>query len=136
MGYDADLPVEIPAANPGKRYAIPFFIGDDVETVADRIKQIKLRMQINNLVSVDRLAVRLNGESLEHEACLRGTPTGINHYDAQILEFTLQGVRPRRSPNKLEISLEYRPRNLVDGVSIENVEVYIEYGFYATGLYT
>lgn len=32
MGCDADWPVEIPAANPGKRYTIPFFIADDVDT--------------------------------------------------------------------------------------------------------
>ena len=71
MGYDAALPIEVPSADPSKRYAIPFHVADDVENAKDRIRQVKLLLSINNLVSADRLTVLLNEKSLSRETCLR-----------------------------------------------------------------
>ena len=71
LGYVADLPFEIPEANPAKRYSIPFNIADDIAGDSDRIQRVQLRLRVQNLVSADRLTIHLNGEALENEICLR-----------------------------------------------------------------
>jgi len=63
MGYDAHLPLAIESADPGRRYSVPFSIADDIEQSGERIRRIQLRIRIDNLVTDDRLTIRLNGNS-------------------------------------------------------------------------
>ena len=132
MGYDAALPIEIETADPSKTYKLPFMIADDVQESSDRVRRVTLMLHVRNLVSADRFSVRLNGQSLEHETCRRSFGNHTSPYDAMRLEFELEGVRPRKGENELELSLEKRPKGFVGGVTIENLEVLVEYGVYPT----
>lgn len=134
MGYDATLPIEIPMANPGKTYKIPFTIADDIAADARRIRQVRMELKIFNIVSADRLTVRLNGQPLDGETCLRTYSGNITPYQGQKLEFHLEKVRPRRGDNSVEISLDRRPKGFAGGISIEEMEVYVEYGVFPSGL--
>lgn len=134
MGYEATLPIRIPSADPNKRYSIPFNIADDVAGSSDRIRQVLLRLNIVNLVSADQITILLNGKSLGQETCLRDFGDSIAPYEGQQLEFHLKGVRPRKGSNTLEISLDGRPPLLRGGISIEQVEVFIQYGSYPSRL--
>ena len=134
LGYDATLPIEIAEADPSKRYSIPFSIADDIEAAPKRIRQVVLQLVIKNLVSADRLGVFLNGESLADETCLRDFSWHIAPYQGQKLEFRLERVRPVRGHNLLEISLDGRPEGLTGGITIEGLEVRIEYGSYPSSL--
>ncbi len=134
LGYDAILPIEIKEAMPGKRYSIPFSIADDVVAAAQRIRRIALYLEIKNLVSADRLGVFLNGKSLAEEVCMRDFSWNVAPYQGQKLEFHLGQVRPRKGENLLEISLDGRPDGLVGGITIEGVQVCIEYGSYPSAL--
>ncbi len=132
MGHQSNLPLEIPGPEPGKRYSIPFSISDDIEGKADRIRQVVLKLQIDNLLTSDRLTVLLNGQSLAGEICLRDYADNIVPYQGQWLEFHLRKVRPRKGENLLEISLDERPPHMGVGISVEWVEVQVDYGFYPT----
>ena len=111
-------------------------IADDMEGAADRIREVRLRIRIMNLVTADRLTVLLNGKSLAGETCLRAFGQNTPHIAprGQWLEFQLRDVRPVKGQNVLEISLDSRPEGLEGGVTVENVEVYVEYSPYPSGL--
>ena len=130
----AVLPLEIPLGHPGELYEIPFHISDDIDREARRIRRIALRMLIAELVTADRLTIMLNGASLDGERCLRSHRPGVSPYGAQVLEFDLTEVRPRKGHNVLAISLDERPPGLKAGIRVENVEVIIEYGRYPSAL--
>ncbi len=145
LGYDVVLPLEIPSADPSKRYPISFTIADDLEGASSRIRQVKLRLRLSNLVSADRFTLLLNGRSLAEETCLRDFgqfnlrrpgPHIIDPYRGQWLEFHLQKVRPHQGRNVLEISLDRRPTRLAGKVTVDNVEVIVEYGAYPSTLDT
>ena len=142
LGYDTTLPLEIPEVEPGRRYPIPVYIADDIEGKADRIKSVTLRMRVGNTVTADEISVWLNGESLEGESISRDTgayvripvsPHRIEHYSAQWIEIALSSVRPRRGENVVEVSLEGRPTGLVGGITIDDLEIMVEYGVYRVG---
>ena len=142
LGYDTTLPLDIPQAEPGRRYAIPVFIADDIEGKADRIKRVTLRMRVGNTVTADRISVLLNGKSLENEAVSRDpgayvripvSPHRIEHYSAQWIEFELSGVRPMQGDNLVEVSLDGRPAKLGGGVTVDDLEVVVKYGVYNVG---
>ena len=130
--YEAHLPLELPVADAHRRYQVPFRIADD--TGSDRVRRVLLRISVENLVSADRLDVRLNGQPLSGEACRRSPIRRIEPYAGQWLEFDLQRVHPRKGGNRLEIGLVERPANLTGGVSVEDVEIIVEYGAYPVGL--
>ncbi len=132
MGYQASLPLAIPGPDPGKRYSIPFSISDDIEGSAERIRQVVLKLHIDNLVTADRFTLLLNGQSLAEETCLRDYADHIVPYRGQWLEFHLRKVRPRKGQNLLEISLDQRPAEIGVGISVESVEIHVEYGSYPT----
>ena len=134
MGYDAHLPIEVPAADPAKRYMIPFSIADVVVGSKDRIRSVQIRIKIDNLVSADRLTVLLNGSSLDRESCQRDFSNRNAPYVGQWLQFQLEEIRPRKGENVLAISLDRRPAGLEGGVTIQNVEVLVEYGAYPSTL--
>ena len=139
LGYDVTLPLEIPGSDPGRRYAVPVFIADDVEGKADRIKSVALRLRVGNTVTADRLSVWLNGKSLANEAVNRDmgayvripvSPHRIEHYSAQWIEIDLSSVRPRQGDNLVEVSLDARPARLSGGITIDDLEIKVEYGVY------
>jgi hypothetical protein len=123
LGYNAILPLEIPSADPSKRYKIPFYLADDFQGASDRIRDVQLRIDVENLVKADKLTILLNGQSLANETC----KSTSYQYMGQWLEFHLKGVRPRKGDNLLEIALEKRPEGLHAGVTINDVEVLVEY---------
>jgi hypothetical protein len=134
LGYHIPLPLELDSSRPGERHAIPFYIADDIQGAPDRIRQVLLRINISNVVTQDRLTLRLNDTSLEDETCLRDfgrrdSPRG------QWLEFHLEEVRPVKGQNLLEIALDHRPAGLEGSVVVEEVEIYVEYGPHPPGLY-
>ncbi len=134
VGYQTPLPVEIASSDTGTRHGIPFYIADDIQGAADRIRQIRLKINIRDLVSEDRLSILLNGQSLSKETCLRDFGGAIAPYAGQWLEFHLEGVRPKQGGNLLEISLDRRAVGLVSPLSVDEVEIIVEYGPYPSGL--
>ena len=52
----------------------------------------------------------------------------------QWLEFHLENVRPRQGANLLEISLDRLAGELVSPLSVDEVEIIVEYGPYPSGL--
>ena len=134
MGYDSHVPLEIAAADPKKRYKIPFSIADDLEATSDRVRQVRLILDVKNLVTADSFTVELNGKSLASESCLRTFESRIRPFRGQRLEYQLEDVRPRKGENVLTVALEKRPEEFVGGVTISNVELSIEYGAYPSTL--
>ncbi|MCZ6679904.1 MAG: hypothetical protein O7E52_21940 [Candidatus Poribacteria bacterium] len=124
--YEAFLPLEIPAADASQRHRIPFTIADDTEN--DNLHSVQLCIGISNLVTADRLELRLNGKSLENETCRRTCIRPNDPYAGQWLEFDLEKVRPEKGQNVLEIALQERPAGFVGGVTIEDVEILVKYG--------
>ena len=134
VGYDTPLPVEIASTDTGTRHRVPFYVSDDVQGAAERIRRITLKVGITDLVSADRLTIMLNGRSIADEICRRYYGSEINAYFGQWLEFQLEGVRPRKGENLLEIVLDRRPEGLVSPLKVEDVEVVVEYGPYPSAL--
>ena len=130
LGYGAALPVEIASADPARRYPIRFWVADDLGAAAGKLRQVALRILVSNLVTADKFTVWLNGQALAGETCLRDFGDNISPYSSQWLEFQLRAVRPRVGENVLEVSLENRPVRLAGGVTVEEVEVFIDYGTY------
>jgi len=129
--YKCHLPLEIPSTDKGSRHGIPFYLADDIAGAAgNRIRQIRLRVKIDDLVTADRLRFFLNGQSLEGEHCLRSSSSEVAPYMGQWLEFHLREVLPRQGDNLLEVSLEIRADGLVSPLKVAEVEVLIEYGPY------
>ena len=126
--YPAVLPLSIPGADQSQRYQIPFAIADDPRD--ERVRSVVLKLGVTNLVSADRLDVSLNGESLSGEACKRWGIHSIDPYAGLRLEFQLERLRPQKGENQLEVCLQTRPVGMEGGVTIEDVEVVVEYGGY------
>ena len=134
IDYKTPLPVEIASSDTGTRHGIPFYLADDIQGAGDRIRQIRLKINIRDLVSEDRLSMLLNGQSLSNETCLRDYGGAIAPYVGQWLEFQLENVRPRQGANLLEISLDRRAGELVSPLSVDEVEIVVEYFPYPSGL--
>ena len=134
LGYHATIPLEIASPDPAKRYPLPFYVSDDIEGKADRIRAVTLRLNVGNLVSADRIALLLNGRSLDSEPVTRSFGGQIAPYEAQWLDIELQRVRPRKGDNVLEIALESRANGLEGAIRVEDFELIVEYGPYPSGL--
>ena len=138
--YDAALPIQIPSADSNARYEIPFYVSENIQASSERVREVRLKINVSNLVTADNLAILLNGRSLSQETCTRtfgGTQKIGNSnvpYNGQWLEFRLEGERPHKGENLLEMSLEKRPEGFKGGVIIEDVEIVVEYGPYASSL--
>ena len=130
MGYDAPLPVAIPSADPARTYPVRFHIADDLDGSQKKPRQVVLRILVENLVTADRFSVKLNGRSLAGEPCVRDFGNPISPYSGQWLEFHPRQTWPHRGENTLEFSLEQRPARFQGGVSVEEIEVLIDYGIY------
>ncbi len=122
------------AASDRSTHKIAFRIADDIEGIAERIRQVRLRINVTDLVWADQLRILLNGQSLAEETCLRDYGSPIAPYNGQWLEFHLRKVRPRRGQNRLEFILDGRAEGLVSPLKVEDVEVIVEYGSYPSTL--
>lgn len=127
LGYDATLPFDIPQANPNKRYPVPLFIADDLDQEAQRVFRVTLKLKVLSTVAEDELVLWLNGKSLLGENCVKKPRDSIAPYDGLELELHLEEVWPQLGRNLLEIALVGRPDGLAGGLSIEEVELAIEY---------
>ena len=125
--YGAELPVQIPAADPQKTYQISFTISDDPNN--ERIQRIILKVNVAELVTRDRFHISLNGVPLDSQPCRR-TPRWYDAYTGQWLEFDLNQVRPRRGANTLQFALRERPDGFGGGISIDDVELIVEYDLF------
>ncbi len=132
--YELHLPVEMRIEDAGRRHPIPFYIADDIEGSADRIREVILRLRVYDLVSDDRISILLNGRSLEDETCRRAVYSHINAYGGQWLEFDLQHVMPRKGENLLEVALEKRADRLVSSLKVDEMEIQVQYGPYPSRL--
>ena len=57
----------------------------------------------------------------------------MDPYSGQWLEIDLERVRPVQGRNRLEIALTSRPTDLVSAVTLEDVEMTVDYGVYPSG---
>jgi len=121
LGYDQPLPAVIGQAGPSARAAIPFYVSDDC--ASRRVRSVRLLLKVNNLVGQDSLMVRLNGSSLEAEPVRRTS----HRYEFHWLDYSLTRIRPRRGENTLEVALPRRPEGLEGGITVEQVELALEY---------
>ena len=124
------------SSHPTRARSIPFrlYCADDLQGKADRIKQVRLKVYIGDIVSEDRVRFLLNGESLENETCLRHFPKGLPPYHGQWLDFDLRRARPRKGWNTLEIVLDGRPADLISPLVVQDIELIVEYGPYPSKL--
>ncbi len=132
--YPSYLPQKIdPATDLGSIYEIPLAIADNVGALEGGGPLVTLRLGLTDLVAADRLELRLNGESLAGERIRRRPLQHIDPYTGQWLEIDLERVRPVQGRNRLEIALASRPPDLRSAVTLEDVEVTIEYRVYPGG---
>ncbi len=125
--YDAELPVAI-KADADKTHEISFTICDDPAN--ERIGRIRLKINVADLVPADVFDVRLNGVCLASEPCRR-YPRWHDAYIGTWMEFELNTVRPVRGTNTLQFALRERPASLEGEISIDDVELIVEYDLYA-----
>jgi hypothetical protein len=122
LGYSHPLPFKLEKSDPDVQGKIPFYVADDCSS--NRIARVRLLVKVRNLVNTDVLKIELNGVSLSDEPTRRTS----HRYEFQWLEFTLCRQRPRQGQNLLGVTLESRPPGLEGGVTIDQVEVLVEYG--------
>ena len=125
--YEAELPLAI-KADPGKTHEISFTISDDPEN--ERVGRMRLKINVADLVPPDRFEISLNGVSLASEPCRR-SPRWHDAFSGVWMEFDLTKVRPVRGANTLQFALRERPGGFEGEISIDDVELIVEYDVYA-----
>lgn len=120
LGYDHPLPLQLEGNSP-KSSSVPFHVADDCRS--DRVGRTRLLLRVRNLVTADTLELSLNGSSLEGESMRRTS----HRYDFQWLEYTLGKALPRPGENLLSARLASRPEGLGGGVTIDRMEILVEY---------
>ena len=120
LGYSHPLPLQLKVNGP-KNSSIPVYVADDCSS--GRVARTRLLLKVQNLVTADDLKLSLNGSSLAGEALRRTS----HRYDFQWLEYTLSRVLPRPGENLLVAKLVSRPKGLGGSVTIDQVEVLVEY---------
>lgn len=132
--YPAHLPLRLdPATDVGRAFEIPFAIADEVGTLEGGGPVVTLRLGLSDLVAADRLALRLNGQSLAGERARRRPLRQVDPYGGQWLEIDLERVRPVPGRNRIEVTLLGRPVDLVSALTLEDVELTVQYGIYPSG---
>ena len=136
LGYDRPLPQSVQV---GGSATIPFYISDDLspDDSADDdqcVRQVLLRVNLENTASGDDVAMALNGASLAGETAVRSYGGLVAPYESQWLEIELERVRPRRGHNIFEVTLHSRPEDLDGGISVVDFEVVVNFGPHPTRL--
>ena len=93
VGYQTLLPLEIPASD-RSRHRIPFTIADDIQAAPERIRRVRLKINITDLVSADQLRISLNGRSLAQETL----PEGLQFENHSLLG-PVVGISPAGRPS-------------------------------------
>ena len=132
LSYPQPLPVEILFDATNTPFPVSFYLADDFVRDRQRIASVQVRIRIFDLVTADRLTIRLNGRSLSGELCTRSMHSRYTPYYGQWLAFTLTNSWPRKGYNTLEFVLEGRPLDLVGPLKIEEIEIEVDYGFFPT----
>ena len=126
--YGGQLPISIPEADPEVRYAIRFYVADDIAG-SDYVSSAVLSIKMMNLIMGDRLTLTLNGRSIGDEPVTRDFAHNTPHVAPRGLDLQihLRDVLPCRGWNTLEISLDERPDLMAGGVVVDQVELRIKY---------
>ena len=124
VGFDRPLPLELPLSSPESVSEVPFYVADDC--ASDQVSNVVLRILMHSMVSADKLVIKMNGQSLAEETCLRSRPHPMFPYDT-LLEFHLRDILPRIGANTLQLSLEARPPKLGSTVVVEDVDIIVNY---------
>ena len=134
VDYPAHLPIVIdPAVDLGRVCELPVTIADDA-IGNDHVAAMRLRLGLGDLVSDDRLEVRINGERVPLARTRRWPLNPVSPYSGMWLEIDLRGSeRFRKGGNRLEVALLERPEGLLSKVTIEDVEVLVEYDLWPQG---
>ncbi len=129
--YGAPLPVDIPKAAPDASYEISLYIADDVAN-NDRVSSATLSVKIMNLIMGDALTILLNGQSILGEPVTRDFAHNTPHIAPRglDLQYHLREVLPRQGWNTIQITLDERPDLMVGGVTVDQVELRVEYTLY------
>ena len=125
IGYDGVLPVPMSI---GDEVSLPFYVSDDFEKNAERISQVLLKVNVDNMVDDDNVDFLLNGESLANEQRTRSLAKHVAPYQSMWLDFHLENVRPRKGRNELTVRFNGRPEDLQGQIIIDDLEVVVEYG--------
>ena len=126
LGYDKALPQSIPV---GGSVTIPFYISDDLSADEERARAL-LRVNLQNSVSADDVAMALNGDPLEGETAALSYGGLVAPYESQWLEIELEKVRPQKGRNILEVTLHSRPEDLFGDITVVDFEVVVHFGPY------
>ena len=129
VGWDGQVPQPIEV---GEKSSFTFEIADDPIGNARRIRQLLLRIKLDNSARDDQINYTLNGDSLNEEQVVSSYGGQIAPYQARWLEFRLRKVTPRQGLNELTISLDGRPDGLDGSITVEDVELLVEYTPYPT----
>ena len=126
--YPTQLPLEIAGADADRRYPIEFTVADDGGD--DHVQQVHLKLNVTNLVTPDQFDVWLNGQQLPARSCRRSIRP-YDTYTGQWLDFDLAATPLRKGRNLLEVALCGRPDGFEGGVTLEDVEITVDYDVYA-----
>jgi hypothetical protein len=91
---------------------------------------MRLRINVADLVPADDFEIRLNGVSLESQPCRR-SPRWHDAFTGVWLEYELNDLRPVKGSNTLQFVLRQRPADFAGEISIDDVELIVEYDLYA-----
>lgn len=130
LSYPQPLPVEIPFDATETPFPVSFYLADDFVRDRQRMASVRLRIRIYDLVTADRLTVRLNGKALNSDECVRSIYNRYTPYNGQWLDFILAENRPRQGYNTLEFVLDGRPPELAGTLKVEEIELHVAYGFF------
>mgnify|MGYP006997594872 FL=1 len=96
LGITTSLPATLSTAGRGEAREFRFHIADDTNGSDDR--QVVLKLYVGGLVTADRLALSLNGRSLEEDTTLH-RPADRPPYHGLWTEVVLASARPERGWN-------------------------------------
>lgn len=134
LGYTSSLPLELKYEDLGQPKDLQFYLSDDFDSSSDILNEITLNLQFKDIVSEDKLEIRLNGNSLENEPCVREYSNVTAPYQGQWLKFDLMNLKPIQGQNVLELTLLSRPDELEGDILLEDVELNVKYGSYPSRL--
>ena len=130
-GYGAPLPITIPGADPDDQRELQLYVADDI-AASDHVNSVTLSIKITNLIMGDELTILLNGQPVLGQPVTRTFAHNTPHIAPRGLDlrFQLRDVLPRRGWNTLQMSLDARPDLMEGGITIEQVELGVEYSPY------
>ncbi len=130
-GYGAPLPIAITKAAPDDRHTVELYVADNL-AASDHVSAVTLSIKVTNLIMGDQLTISLNGQSLLGQPVTRDFAHNTPHLAPRglDLQFQLRDVLPRQGWNALQLSLDARPDLMDGGITVEQVELKVEYSPY------